>query len=1101
MRPTFRMAAMAAGATGLVATSLLTGSAIANASAHRPASSHDPAVTSSADAARLPISAGQMLADRRLHDVAEATGAITGSALAADGQPLDGVCVSAYGPSGRSFAATRPNGRFLLAGLKPGAYQVRYFGCGDTSQYLSQWYGGADQRNEARPVLVSASVLRPLAPVTMRTLAGESPTADVINPASAATTANSLRVALGLPAIGNAARPLPAAAVAATSGGRISGVVRDPAGRGLSGVCVDAVSESTFAVSLVHTGKSGRYETSRLPAGTYVIAFYADCGNTGNWIAQAYDNASLVNPTPIRVKRGKITSGIDATLKLGGEISGTVTNAAGAKLSGICVEPVGTSKNYAALFVSAISERGTYHLRGLPAGPYKISYNPCGASAAYASIWWPHAATEQAAKTIRLKQHQVLGHVNEVIPIGGVISGTVTNSSNAPLAGICVAASANGGFIGGTPAITSALGQYKVIGLSPAGYTVQFGTGCGNNGNYLPANYPSTVTVTYGQTKTGIDVQLPTGPIVSGTVTSASTGKPIPGICVGLNSSSANNYVSLTAVTGTAGTYRIDQIPTGTYEVQFNGGCGNAGSYSPQAYDNASEFLPQPITVTAGQSLTGIDAAMQPGATIAGTVKSQAGRGLSGICVYAYGPATENAGQGTTTDGRYTVANLPPGQYLVSFGPGCGNNADLAGVSFGSQVSLPLVSAPPGTTSGIDAVLPAAGNISGQILTRSGRHVAACVAVIPSAVLTSTQSFEIGEVQEVGSYEFTNLQPGTYVVTFDPGCYSASVYASQWYKDRPSLAGAARVRIRAGHTLTGISSGLVKGGSIAGRVTTGGKPVNGVCVFAQSTSNFIDFGQAATNKAGKYDLTGLNSGRYEMEFYPCDEGSATLAETLLPRLVTVRAPHVTTGVNAAMPIGGDISGTVLGGSPATAQPDVCVEAQETTGLGAGAATTGTNGEFTITNLPAGPYQVDIGGCGVVGNLAPQWYQDAPTSARATVVSVSSGKVAALASVTLSTNGAIAGTVTGPGRAPLAGICVTASSPLLPQPVVAVSRASGGYSLIGLAPGSYRIEFTSGCGASGYRTQWWDARKSAATAGSVTVTAATSTTGIDASMQK
>jgi hypothetical protein len=1093
VRPTFLMAAIAVGTAGLVATSLLTGSAIANASAHNPAGPHGPAATASADPARLPISAGQMLADRRLHDgSAEATGAITGSAQAADGQPLEGVCVSAYGSSGRSFAATRPDGRFLLPGLKPGAYLVRYFGCGDTSQYLSQWYGGA-ARNAARPVVVSASALRPLAPVTMRTQAGESPTADVIDPATTATTAKSLRVALGLPAYGNAGRPLPAATVTATSGGRISGVVRDPAGHGLTGICVDAVSESSFAGSFVHTGKNGRYDTSRLPAGTYFVAFYADCGNTGNWIAQAYDNASLIKPTPVRVHRGKTTSGIDATLKLGGEISGTVTNASGAKLSGICVQPVGSGTNYAAMFVSGISERGTYHLRGLPAGPYKINYTPCGASAAYASIWWPHAATEQAARTIRLKPRQVLGHVNEVIPVGGVISGTVTNSSNEPLAGICV-------YAGDGYASTDTSGNYKLIGLSPGSYTVQFQLGCPSNGNYLAANYPSAVNVTYGQTKSGINIQLATGATMSGTVTSAATGKPIPGICVSLTAGPTTNYLgSGNVTTGAAGTYEFNQMPTGTYYVQFSGGCGNPGNYSPQSYDDVSVDQPQPIAVTAGQTITGINAELQAGAAIAGTVKDQAGRGLSGICVFAGG--VDYQSQATSKNGRFTVANLLPAQYQVYFSPDCGNNADLASVFFGSQSNPPVVSAPVGTTSGIDAVLPAAGNISGQILTRSGRHVVACVAVVPTAVLTSGQPILIDEVQQAGSYEYTNLRPGTYVVNFDPGCFSSSAYASQWYKDKPSLAGAARVRIRAGHTLTGISSALVKGGSISGRVTTAGKPVNGVCVYAQSTSNFIDFGQVSTNKAGRYDLTGLNSGHYEMEFYPCDEGSATLADTFLPRLVTVRAPHATTGVNAAMALGGDISGTVLGGSPATAQPGVCIEALETSGLAAGAAITGANGEFTITNLPAGEYQVDIGGCGLVANLAAQWYQDAPTSAHATVVPVASGKVTSLASVTLSTNGAITGTVTGPSHAALAGICATASSPLLAQPVVAVSGASGAYTLLGLAPGNYRIEFSSGCGASGYRAQWWKDKKSAASATTVTVTAATSTTGIDATMQR
>jgi len=45
------------------------------------------------------------------------------------------------------------------------------------------------------------------------------------------------------------------------------------------------------------------------------------------------------------------------------------------------------------------------------------------------------------------------------------------------------------------------------------------------------------------------------------------------------------------------------------------------------------------------------------------------------------------------------------------------------------------------------------------------------------------------------------------------------------------------------------------------------------------------------------------------------------------------------------------------------------------------------------------------------------------------------------------------------------------------------------------------EFNSGCGASGYQTQWWNDKTTMATANLVTVTAGTTTAGITASLQK
>jgi len=52
---------------------------------------------------------------------------------------------------------------------------------------------------------------------------------------------------------------------------------------------------------------------------------------------------------------------------------------------------------------------------------------------------------------------------------------------------------------------------------------------------------------------------------------------------------------------------------------------------------------------------------------------------------------------------------------------------------------------------------------------------------------------------------------------------------------------------------------------------------------------------------------------------------------------------------------------------------------------------------------------------------------------------------------------------------LTGVCVTAFGPT--GPVVATT-SSGLYTIGGLVPGRYRVQFSAGCGTSGLRTQWW-----------------------------
>jgi len=67
-------------------------------------------------------------------------------------------------------------------------------------------------------------------------------------------------------------------------------------------------------------------------------------------------------------------------------------------------------------------------------------------------------------------------------------------------------------------------------------------------------------------------------------------------------------------------------------------------------------------------------------------------------------------------------------------------------------------------------------------------------------------------------------------------------------------------------------------------------------------------------------------------------------------------------------------------------------------------------------------------------------------------------------------------------------------------VTAVS-SGGKYSIIDLAPGRYRVAFTSGCGATGYVSQWWKGAASRAKATLITVPVNKVTTGINAALKR
>ena len=80
--------------------------------------------------------------------------------------------------------------------------------------------------------------------------------------------------------------------------------------------------------------------------------------------------------------------------------------------------------------------------------------------------------------------------------------------------------------------------------------------------------------------------------------------------------------------------------------------------------------------MTAGQTVSGIDATLAAGATITGTVTDAlSGANLGSICVFAYQNIDDDFGSTciTASDGTYSIRGLPAGTYSVEFF-NCGNS-------------------------------------------------------------------------------------------------------------------------------------------------------------------------------------------------------------------------------------------------------------------------------------------------------------------------------------------------------------------------------------------------------------------------------------------
>lgn len=281
-----------------------------------------------AAAAATPPAPAAALAARRRDALARRIGgepaAITGMVLGVHAVPLTGACVTATGPASSITTQTRADGRFFISGLRPGVYTLAYRDCAAPARYFEQWSGEAGSPQAAARIPVTAGQVRTMPPTTLR------PT----DPAAL------------LPARPSWARRPASHAAAGAKTGAISGVVT---GRGhpLRGICVSAGPASGDFLFGTLSSRTGHYVVRGLPAGRNIVEFTTGfgCGNNGNWLTQWYKNVNIpfppVRPTPVIVKAGKTTKGIDGRLKLGGEISGTVTSRSGKKLRGICVTAEG----------------------------------------------------------------------------------------------------------------------------------------------------------------------------------------------------------------------------------------------------------------------------------------------------------------------------------------------------------------------------------------------------------------------------------------------------------------------------------------------------------------------------------------------------------------------------------------------------------------------------------------------------------------------------------------------------------------------------------------------------------------------------------------
>jgi hypothetical protein len=657
---------------------------------------------------------------------------ISGVVTAAGGLPLSGVSVIAYTDYGRrvTSASTNASGVYQLSGLIGGSYLIEFAPFSGAS--TGEWYPNASGPLAAAPVVV---------------------------PAGGAVPGVDAQLA---------------------DGARFSGNVTGQGGGPLQSVSVSVYDASGQQVASASTDAAGNYTTRPgLPSGSYRIGF----GGVGNFLDGFYNNApSLDAATPIAVVAPELRGGVDATLSPGGSIAGTITSAAtGLPIGGIWVTASGDGGSA----YDITGPDGAFTVSGLGSGSYELQASPSSETVNLVA----------GSRTAEVVAPGTTAGADIALAAGASLSGTVTGPGGAPLSGITV-------FVAGDEhnyqryASTNAAGLYSFTAMPSDSYRVLF-----RPSSFIPEAYndqpdfgqAQRIDLTAPESRGDIDAELALGASVSGVVTEAGSGLPIKDIFVEVLDLEGQRVE--TAFTQADGTYQTQPtLASGSYLVRFNADERFASCTFVTAYYGGAirEEEAEPVTVTAPNPATGVDASLTRGSILFGRLTDAAtGAPLSGGQVTIFDAQGEFAGFGRVTEigGWATQTGLPGGSYRLRFSDGDGGYIDeYYDDALTLDAATPVVVSAPDDITGLDAALAQGATISGRVTAGdTGEPFTAGYVVVYDA---GGNDVGYGELEADGSYLVRDgLPDGAYLVAAFPYGSEGELAAAPAQGGDPAAAG------------------------------------------------------------------------------------------------------------------------------------------------------------------------------------------------------------------------------------------------------------------------------------------------------------------------
>ncbi len=561
---------------------------------------------------------------------------------------------------------------------------------------------------------------------------------------------------------------------------------------------------------------NGVFTVALLPPGSYVLQA------TGDGVAPEFFGgaAAADSAQPVIVTAGATVVAVDFALDTPGHLTGTVIaqNSARTPLADVEVRLYDAQ----GAFVEATTTRadGGYQFADLAPGTYRVAATQLD----YIDSVAPLVTVVSAA----------VARVDVALASPGAISGVITGADGVtPLdsAAVYVYDYTSRQQVG--MALTAPDGWYSVGSLSPGEYLVQ-AVKAGRVGTYTagsttPENAPP-ILVESGDSTDAVNFALAPAGFVTGSVLEQDGITPIANATV-----YAYTYGTQAAVAWTEadanGLFNL-AVPAGTYRLtayQFD--------YATQHYGGTDENDAQPITVTAGNSASGMSFTLAGISIIRGTVYQPDGITPvgAGVSVAVYDSITDATGTFFTT----TIANgtysrtVPDGTYYMQ-----ATSVTFGSIYYDGKLSLALADPVVGastTVTGINMTFFAPANAATltAALTLQGRAPAPTAAWSIPVAVTFTPT---GSTSAIYGATVTTDQNGVFTVTGIP-------------------AGTYQVRVKNAHTLaSSFPVTLVAGANTVALGTLREGDADG-----NNLVNITDFSLLATSFGKTQGTTGFNA--------------------------------------------------------------------------------------------------------------------------------------------------------------------------------------------------------------------------------------------------